>query len=158
MPLPGLVLARYAETHGFHIDSLREMWPWRDWVIDAFNRNMPFDEFTIEQHAGDLLPNATLEQKIATGFNRNTKTNDEGGGDAEEYRTKAVKDRVATTAATWLGLTMMCAECHTHKYDPLTQEDYYRFYAFFNNTTDGGNYNVEPIIAVPAPIIVRPSQ
>jgi mono/diheme cytochrome c family protein len=145
-----LDLARYADSNGYQVDLARSMWPYREWVINAFNRNMPFDQFTIEQLAGDLLPNATLEQKIATGFNRNTKTNDEGGGDDEEYRTKAVKDRVATTGATWLGLTMMCAECHTHKYDPITHEDYYRFYSFFNNTADRGNGN-EPSIAVPAP-------
>lgn len=146
-----LDLARYADSNGYQVDLARSIWPYRDWVINAFNQNMPFDQFTIEQLAGDLLPNATLEQKVATGFNRNTKINDEGGGDAEEYRTKAVKDRVATTATTWLGLTMMCAECHTHKYDPITQEEYYRFYAFFNNTTDGGNYTVEPTVSVPAP-------
>ncbi|MBI3416557.1 MAG: PSD1 domain-containing protein [Verrucomicrobia bacterium] len=146
-----LDLARYADSNGYQVDLVRSSWPYRDWVINAFNRNQPFDQFSIEQLAGDLLPNATLEQKIATGFNRNTKMNDEGGGDAEEYRTKAVKDRVATTATTWLGLTMMCAECHTHKYDPLTQEDYYRFYGFFNHTTDGGNYSTEPSVAVPAP-------
>src|SRR5215510_6520260 len=112
---------------------------------------MPFDQLTIEQLAGDLLPNATLEQRVATGFNRNSKTNDEGGGDGEEYRTKAVKDRVQTTATTFLGLTIACAECHTHKYDPITHEDYYRFYAFFNNTTDGGNYSVAPTLAVSEP-------
>jgi len=145
-----LDLARYADSNGYQVDLARSMWPYRQWAINAFNRNMPFDQFTIEQLAGDLLPNATLEQKIATGFNRNTKTNDEGGGDDEEYRTKAVKDRVATTGATWLGLTMMCAECHTHKYDPITHEDYYRFYGFFNNTTDRGN-GTEPSLAVPAP-------
>ena len=145
-----LDLARYADSNGYQVDLARSMWPYRDWVIHAFNRNIPFDQFTIEQLAGDLLPDATLEQKIATGFNRNTKSNDEGGGDDEEYRTKAVKDRVATTSATWLGLTMMCAECHSHKYDPLSQEEYYRFYAFFNNTTDRGN-GTEPSIAVPAP-------
>lgn len=148
-----LDLARYADSNGYQVDLARSIWPYRDWVINAFNKNMPFDQFTIEQLAGDLLPNPTLEQKIATGFNRNTKINDEGGGDAEEYRTKAVKDRVATTATTWLGLTMMCAECHTHKYDPITHEDYYKFYGFFNNTTDAGNYSVEPTIAVPAPDI-----
>jgi hypothetical protein len=145
-----LDLARYADSNGYQVDLARSMWPYREWVINAFNRNLPFDQFTIEQLAGDLLPNATLEQKIATGFNRNTKSNDEGGGDDEEYRTKAVKDRVATTATTWLGLTMMCAECHTHKYDPITHEDYYRFYAFFNNTADRGN-STEPSLAVPAP-------
>jgi len=145
-----LDLARYADSNGYQVDLARSMWPYRQWVINAFNRNMPFDQFTIEQLAGDLLPNATLGQKIATGFNRNTKTNDEGGGDDEEYRTKAVKDRVATTGATWLGLTMMCAECHTHKYDPISHEDYYSFYAFFNNTTDRGN-GTEPSLPVPAP-------
>ncbi|HEY6229192.1 MAG TPA: DUF1549 domain-containing protein, partial [Verrucomicrobiae bacterium] len=148
-----LDLARYADSNGYQVDLTRSIWPYRDWVINAFNHDMPFDEFTIEQLAGDLLPNASLDQKIATGFNRNTKINDEGGGDAEEYRTKAVKDRVATTSTTWLGLTMMCAECHTHKYDPITHEDYYRFYAIFNNTADAGNYSVEPTIAVPAPNI-----
>lgn len=146
-----LDLARYADSNGYQVDLARSMWPYREWVINAFNRNQPFDQFTIEQLAGDLLPNATLEQRIATGFNRNTKINDEGGGDEEEYRTKAVKDRVATTGATWLGLTMMCAECHTHKYDPISQEEYYRFYSFFNNTADKGNYSLEPTVAVPAP-------
>lgn len=145
-----LDLARYADSNGYQVDLARSMWPYRQWVINAFNRNMPFDQFTIEQLAGDLLPNATLDQKIATGFNRNTKTNDEGGGDDEEYRTKAVKDRVATTGTTWLGLTLMCAECHTHKYDPISMEEYYRLYAFFNNTTDRGN-STEPSLTVPAP-------
>jgi len=146
-----LDVARYADSNGYQVDMARSIWPYRDWVINAFNRNMRFDQFTIEQLAGDLLPNASLEQKIATGFNRNTKINDEGGGDAEEYRTKAVKDRVATTSTAWLGLTMMCAECHTHKYDPITHEDYYKFYGFFNNSTDAGNYSVEPTLPVPAP-------
>jgi mono/diheme cytochrome c family protein len=144
-----LDLARYADSNGYQVDLARSMWPYRDWVIRAFNADMPFDQFTVEQLAGDLLPNATLEQRVATGFHRNTKVNDEGGGDAEEYRTKAVKDRVATTATTWMGLTMMCAECHTHKYDPITQEDYYRFYGFFNSTSDAGNYSLEPSLAVP---------
>lgn len=146
-----LDLARYADSNGYQVDLARSMWPYREWVINAFNQNMPFDQFTIEQIAGDLLPNATLEQKIATGFHRNTKINDEGGGDEEEYRTKAVKDRVATTGTTWLGLTVMCAECHTHKYDPISQEDYYRLYALFNTTADKGNYSPEPAVAVPAP-------
>lgn len=145
-----LDLARYADSNGYQVDLTRSMWPYREWVIRAFNQNMPFDQFTIEQLAGDLLPNPTLEQKIATGFNRNTKTNDEGGGDDEEYRTKAVKDRVATTATTWLGLTMACAECHTHKYDPISHEEYYRFYSFFNSTADRGNGN-EPSLTVSAP-------
>ncbi len=146
-------LARYADSNGYQVDLARSIWPYRDWLIAALNRNLPFDQFTIEQLAGDLLPGATLEQKIATGFNRNTKINDEGGGDAEEYRTKAVKDRVATTATTWLGLTMNCAECHSHKYDPISQEEYYRFYAFFNRSADGGNHSVEPVVPVPPPAV-----
>lgn len=150
-----LDLARYADSNGYQVDLARSVWPYRDWVINAFNRNQPFDQFTIEQLAGDLLPNATLEQRVATGFNRNTKINDEGGGDAEEYRTKAVKDRVATTATTWLGLTMMCAECHTHKYDPISHEEYYRFYALFNSTSDGGNYSLDPTVPVPPPDVSR---
>jgi mono/diheme cytochrome c family protein len=145
-----LDLARYADSNGYQVDLARSIWPYRDWVIEAFNRNQPFDRFTIEQLAGDLLPGASLEQRVATGFHRNSKINDEGGGDAEEYRTKAVKDRVATTATVWLGLTLACAECHSHKYDPLSQEDYYRFYAFFNNTADGGNNSLEPTVPVPA--------
>ncbi len=146
-----LDLARYADSNGYQVDLARSIWPYRDWVIRAFNRNLPFDRFTVDQLAGDLLPGATLEQRIATGFNRNTKINDEGGGDAEEYRTKAVKDRVATVGTAWLGLTLNCAECHSHKYDPISHEEYYRIYAFFNNTTDGGNYSTAPAIEVPAP-------
>jgi hypothetical protein len=146
-----LDLARYADSNGYQVDLARSIWPYRDWVINAFNRNQPFDKFTIDQLAGDLLPNPTLEQKIATGFNRNTKVNDEGGGDAEEYRTKAVKDRVATLGTAWLGLTLNCAECHTHKYDPITHEEYYRLYAFFNNTTDVGNNRLAPTVEVPSP-------
>lgn len=146
-----LDLARYADSNGYQVDLARSIWPYREWVINAFNRNQPFDQFTIEQLAGDLLTNPTLEQKIATGFNRNTKINDEGGGDAEEYRVKAVKDRVATVGAAWLGLTLNCAECHTHKYDPISQDEYYQFYAFFNNTTDVGNYSTAPTIEVPKP-------
>ncbi|MBK8000995.1 MAG: PSD1 domain-containing protein [Verrucomicrobia bacterium] len=146
-----LDLARYADSNGYQVDLARSIWPYREWVINAFNRNQPFDQFTIDQLAGDLLPHPTIEQKIATGFNRNTKINDEGGGDAEEYRVKAVKDRVATVGTAWLGLTLNCAECHTHKYDPITHDEYYQFYAFFNNTTDGGNYSVAPTIEVPKP-------
>ncbi len=146
-----LDLARYADSNGYQVDLARSIWPYREWVINAFNRNQSFDQFTIEQLAGDLLPQPTLQQQIATGFNRNTKLNDEGGGDEEEYRVKAVKDRVATVSATWLGLTLNCAECHTHKYDPITQDEYYQFFAFFNNTTDGGNYNAAPTVDVPKP-------
>ncbi len=146
-----LDLARYADSNGYQVDNTRSIWPYRQWVIEAFNRNLPFERFTVEQLAGDLLPSTTLEQKIATGFNRNSKLNDEGGGDEEEYRVKAVKDRVNTVATTWLGSTLACAECHSHKYDPFTQDEYYRFYAFFNNTTDRGNYSLEPTVAVPPP-------
>ena len=151
-----LDLARYADSNGYQVDLARSIWPYREWVIKAFNQNMPFDQFTIEQLAGDLLPQPTLDQKIATGFNRNTKINDEGGGDDEEYRVKAVKDRVATVGTTWLGLTLMCAECHSHKYDPISQEDYYQLYAFFNNSTDNGNYSLNPTVEVPVPDLKRP--
>jgi uncharacterized protein DUF1553/uncharacterized protein DUF1549/concanavalin A-like lectin/glucanase superfamily protein len=153
MAMQWLDLARYADTHGFHIDSLREMWPWRDWVIGAFNRNMAFDEFTIEQLAGDLLPNATLEQKIASGFNRNNMINFEGGAIPEEYHVEYVVDRASTTATTWLGLTMGCARCHDHKYDPIKQKDFYRFYAFFNTVPerglDGYEGNADPVLQLP---------
>jgi len=154
MAMQWLDLARYADTHGFHIDSLREMWPWRDWVIDAFNRNMPFDEFTIEQLAGDLLPEATLEQKIASGFNRNNMINFEGGAIPEEYHVEYVVDRASTTATTWLGLTMGCARCHDHKYDPIKQKEFYRFYAFFNTVPerglDGYEGNAAPVLQLPS--------
>ncbi len=154
MAMQWLDLARYADTHGFHIDSLREMWPWRDWVIGAFNRNMPFDEFTIEQLAGDLLPNATLEQKIASGFNRNNMINFEGGAIPEEYHVEYVVDRASTTATTWLGVTMGCARCHDHKYDPIKQKEFYRFYAFFNTVPerglDGYEGNAVPVLQLPS--------
>ena len=128
--------ARYADTHGYTIDSERSIWPYRDWVIHALNRDMPFDQFTIEQLAGDLLPDATEDQRIATGFHRNTLVNQEGGTDAEQFRSEAVMDRVNTTGAVWLGLTFACAQCHTHKYDPITLDEYYQMFAFFNNTRD----------------------
>jgi len=155
MAMHWLDLARYADTHGYHIDSHREMWRWRDWVIDAFNQNMPYDQFTIEQLAGDLLPNPTLSQRIATGFNRNHMINFEGGAIPEEYQNEYVVDRVETTATTWLGLTMGCARCHDHKYDPISQKEFYRFYAFFNTVNekglDGRRGNAEPILQLPSP-------
>jgi hypothetical protein len=114
------------------------MWPYRDWVINALNADMPFDRFTIEQLAGDLLPNATLEQQIATGFHRNTMINEEGGADPEEYRCHVVADRVNTTATVWLGSTINCAQCHNHKFDPFTQKEYYQLFAFFQQFADGG--------------------
>ena len=155
MAMQWLDLARYSDTHGYHIDSLREMWPWRDWVINAFNHNMPFNEFTIEQLAGDLLPNATVEQKIASGFNRNNELNFEGGAIPEEYHVEYVVDRASTTATTWLGLTMGCARCHDHKYDPIKQKDFYRFFAFFNTVPerglDGYEGNADPVLQLPTP-------
>ena len=130
--------ARYADTDGFQGDPTRTMWPWRDWLVAALNDNKPFDQFTIEMLAGDLLPGATREQLIATGFNRNHMYNGEGGRIAEETRVENVFDRAETTSTVWLGLTMTCARCHDHKYDPITQREYYRLFAFFNNTSESG--------------------
>lgn len=131
-----LDMARYADTNGYEKDRPRSIWPYRDWVINALNDDMPFDRFTIEQLAGDLLPNATLSQRIATGFHRNTMLNEEGGIDPLEFRFHAMTDRVATTGTTWLGLTVGCAQCHTHKYDPLTHREYYELMAFLNNADE----------------------
>ena len=131
--------ARYADSNGYTIDGPRIMWPYRDWVIDAVNRDLPFDQFTIEQLAGDLLPNATKSQRIATGFHRNTLINQEGGVKPDQYRNEALVDRVNTTGAVWLGLTVGCAQCHTHKYDPITHKEYYQLYAFFNQCDDANN-------------------
>ncbi len=125
--------ARYADSNGYSVDAPRQIWKYRDWVIDALNRDMPFDQFTIEQLAGDLLPDATDEQRVATGFHRNTQINQEGGIDPEQFRIDSVFDRVATTGTVWLGLTIGCAQCHDHKFDPIEQKEYYRFFAFFNN-------------------------
>ncbi|WP_145346236.1 PSD1 and planctomycete cytochrome C domain-containing protein [Rosistilla ulvae] len=125
--------ARYADSNGYSIDAPRQIWSYRDWVIDAINNDMPFDTFTIEQLAGDLLPNATQDQKIATGFHRNTQLNQEGGIDKEQFRVDSVFDRVATTGTVWLGLTVGCAQCHDHKFDPITQVEYYQMFAFLNN-------------------------
>ena len=153
MAMQWLDLARYADTHGYQLDSAREMWPWRDWVIDAFNRNMPFDRFTIEQLAGDLLPNATRDQKVATGFNRNNMINSEGGSIPEEFLVENVVDRVETVSQVWLGTTLGCARCHNHRYDPFTQRDFYRFFAYFNNIpengVDGAAGNTVPMIPLP---------
>ncbi len=155
MAMHWLDLARYADTHGYHIDSHREMWHWRDWLIGAFNRNMPFDEFTIEQLAGDLLPHPTLAQQIATGFNRNHMINFEGGAIPEEYQNEYVVDRLEATSVVWLGTTMGCARCHDHKYDPIKQKDFYRFYAFFNTISekglDGRRGNAQPVLELPSP-------
>jgi hypothetical protein len=131
---PWLDLARYADSNGYQADQLRDSWAYRDWVIDALNADLPFDQFTIEQLAGDLLPNATFAQQIATGFHRTVTCNVEAGVHPEENRTNQVIDRVNTTATVWLGLTLECAQCHDHKYDPFTSRDYYRLFAYFNNT------------------------
>lgn len=131
-----LDLARYADSNGFEKDRLRSMWPYRDWVIKALNDNMPFDQFTIEQLAGDLLPEPTVSQQIATGFHRNTVIHDEVGVHADQFRDVVLKNRVDTTAEVWLGASMHCAQCHDHKHDPISQKDYYAMYAFFANTTD----------------------
>lgn len=154
--LPWLDLARYGDTSGYHNDSLRDMWLWREWVIKAFNANKPFSDFTIEQLAGDLLPNATIDQKIASGFHRNVMTSDEGGLIEEEYLNLYVVDRVATTGVTWFGLTLGCAQCHDHKYDPVTTRDFYQVYAFFNNVPESGkdgvrDRNPKPFLSVPSP-------
>jgi hypothetical protein len=155
MTLLWLDLARYADSHGYHIDSHRDMWPWRDWVIEAFNSNLPYDRFTVEQLAGDLLPGATRRQKVASGFNRNHMINFEGGAIPEEYLNEYVVDRVEATATTWLGLTMGCARCHDHKYDPIRQKDFYQMAAFFNTVAekglDGREGNAPPVLYLTTP-------
>lgn len=145
---PWLDLARYADTNGYEKDRTRSIWPYRDWVVQALNADMPFDQFSIEQLAGDLLPAATLSQRIATGFHRNTMENEEGGIDVEEFRVAALFDRVNTTATVWLGLTLGCCQCHSHKYDPFTQREYYQLMAFLNNCD-------EPELEVPDPQIAQ---
>ncbi len=148
-----LSAARYADTNGYQTDAPRFMWRWRDWVIEAFNRNLPFDQFTIEQLAGDMLPHPTLDQKIATGFNRNHRGNGEGGIIPEEYAVEYVVDRVDTTATVWLGLTLACARCHSHKFDPVAHEEFYQFFALFNNVPEEGRAikhgNSPPVIKAP---------
>jgi Protein of unknown function (DUF1553)/Protein of unknown function (DUF1549)/Concanavalin A-like lectin/glucanases superfamily/Planctomycete cytochrome C len=155
LAVPWLDLARYGDTSGYHNDSLRDMWLWREWVIKAFNANMPFNQFTIEQIAGDMLPNATIEQQVASGFHRNVMTSDEGGLIEQEYLNLYVVDRVATTGVTWMGLTVACAQCHDHKYDPITQKDFYQVYAFFHNVPESGkdgvrDRNPKPFLRVPS--------
>ncbi|MEO7651388.1 MAG: DUF1549 domain-containing protein, partial [Bryobacteraceae bacterium] len=158
MAVDWLDAARYADTHGFQVDPQKEMWAWRDWVIGAFNRNEPFDQFTIDQIAGDMLPGATLAQRIATGFQRNHRINTEAGSIAEEFHAENLVDRVSTMGAVWLGLTVGCARCHDHKYDPLTMREFYSLTAFFNNVeevgtggTRDGRGNAAPQLRLPAP-------
>ncbi len=155
MAFPWLDAARYADSNGYQTDGERFMWRWRDWVINAFNRNMPYDQFTIEQLAGDLLPNATLDQKIATGFNRNHRGNSEGGIVPEEYAAEYVVDRVDTTSTVFLGLTLGCARCHNHRFDPVTQKEFYQLFAYFNNVPEHGKFrrvgNSAPYLAAPLP-------
>ncbi|MFN0124071.1 MAG: DUF1549 domain-containing protein, partial [Blastocatellia bacterium] len=158
---PWLDLARYADSNGYEKDNLRVMWKYRDWVINALNQDMPYDQFTIEQLAGDMLPSPTQDQLIATGFHRNTMLNQEGGVDPEEARYEVLVDRVNTTSTVWLGSTMACAQCHNHKYDPISQKDYYRMYAFFENAAyeigyqgekvDHTRYILEPVLEMPTP-------
>jgi len=145
--------ARYADSNGYQEDLTRTLWPWRDWVIHSLNDNLPYDRFTLEQIAGDLLPqdpnSENQDPVIATGFHRNTMTNTEGGTDDEEFRVAAVKDRANVTAQVWMGLTMGCAQCHSHKYDPITQREYYQFYAFFNQTEDNDQPDERPTLPLP---------
>jgi hypothetical protein len=159
-----LDMARYADSNGFQSDTKREMWHWRDWVIGAFNRNLPFDQFTIEQLAGDLIPNAKREQIVATGFNRNHRLNGEGGRIIEEWFAETVIDRVETTGLTWMALTFNCCRCHDHKYDPITQKEFYQLFAYFNSNNENGvlddfggagrtrrGGNSRPVLPLPSP-------
>ncbi len=147
--------ARYGDTHGLHLDNYREMWPYRDWVINAFNRNMPFDQFVTEQLAGDLLPNATLDQQIATGFCRAHVSTNEGGSIEQEVFTRNVVDRVSTFGTVFLGLTLECSSCHDHKFDPISQKEFYQLFAFFNSldgpAMDGNVKDPAPVVSVPSP-------
>jgi len=156
MAVPWLDLARYADTAGYHNDSLRDMWLWRDWVVKSFNQNKPFSDFTIEQIAGDMMPGSTVDQKIATGFHRNVMTSDEGGIIPDEYLNLYVVDRVNTTGITWMGMTIGCSQCHDHKYDPTSQKEYYQMYSFFHNVPESGidgvrDRNPKPFMFVPSP-------
>ncbi len=161
LAVPWLDAARYADTCGIHTDNGRQLWPWRDWVLRAFRDNMPYNRFLTEQLAGDLLPEPTLDQLVATGFNRNHVTTDEGGAIDAEYLVEYAVDRASTTASVFLGLTMACARCHDHKFDPISQEDFYSFYAFFNSIEEPGLYTqtqdakraYEPFMVVPSPEI-----
>ena len=143
-----LDLARYADSAGYANDPQRTIWLYRDWVINAFNTNMPFDQFTIEQIGGDLLEDASEQNIVATAFHRNTLTQSEGGTNDEEFRNSAVVDRVNTTMQVWMGTTIRCAQCHNHKYDPISQEEYFKFFAFFNNTEDADRADEQPLLSL----------
>ncbi len=155
MAMIWLDLARYGDTNGYHADSDRPVWVWRDWVVDAFNSNMPFDQFTIWQLSGDLLPNATVEQKIASGFNRNVRFNEEGGADPDEFLAAYAADRAITMGRIWLGLTLNCAQCHSHKYDPVSQKEFYQLTAFFNSLEEEGAGGVTGFHGKPVPPVLR---
>jgi len=144
--------ARYADSNGYSIDAPRSIWPYRDWVVKALNEDKPFDQFTIEQLAGDQIPNATLDQKIATGFHRNTQVNGEGGIDPEQFRIESVVDRVGTTGTVWLGLSIACAQCHDHKFDPVSHKEYYSLFAFFNSTEPDGHAGLKTSTVTLAPV------
>ena len=152
-----LDLARYADTSGYQYDKERSMWVWRDWVINAYNKNMPFDQFTVEQLAGDLIPNATDQQILATGFNRNHPITIEGGVIDEEYRTEYVIDRLNTTTTVWLGLTVACARCHDHKFDPISQKEFYQLSAYFNQVAERGLNGFDPMQQIASPLTQPPS-
>ena len=158
MAMDWMDYSRYADSNGYQADYERFQWRWRDWVLDAFNKNMPYDQFTVEQLAGDMLPNATLDQKIASGFNRNHRINTEGGVVVEEWRVETVIDRVETTSTVWLGLTSGCARCHDHKYDPLSQREFYGMFAYFNNVTETGSGEERPINHPPFIKAPRPGE
>ncbi|MDA1044709.1 MAG: DUF1549 domain-containing protein, partial [Verrucomicrobia bacterium] len=159
MALAWMDAARYGDSSVMHADGPRTMWPWRDWVINAYNSNMPYDQFTVEQLGGDLIADAREAQKIATGFNRNNASSDEGGAFPEELRVEYVVDRVKTTANVFLGLSMECAQCHDHKYDPISNRDYYQFFAYFNNNADPGmqsrNGNEKPVVQLQDSVSAR---
>jgi hypothetical protein len=156
MAVDWLDLARFADTHGYTVDRYRPMWPWRDWVIKAFNQNMPYDTFLTWQLAGDLLPNPTHEQKLATGFNRNHAQNVEGGIVNEEFRVEYVADRTNTLGTAFLGMTLECARCHDHKYDPISQKDYYSLFSFFNNVDEAGQISWDDALPVPTLLLTEP--